>query len=190
MTRGEPDSGWTTSVSGVDEPIADYLRSEVGHRIDDDDMTVLTRSAVLELIEPRAVEAVTGVPTPRTGSRHSPRRTCSSRQSAATAARSATTSCSGILLLAELERREPGMTVTLHRAAATWAAGAGAIELAIHHALAAGDHEDAAQLVATYGVVAFQPGDLVTLERWLGAFEAEDFEAMPQLALLGTWVTG
>ena len=38
------------------------------------------------------------------------------------------------------------MTVTLHRSAATWAAGAGVIDLAIHHALAAGDREDAAQL--------------------------------------------
>ena len=30
----------------------------------------------------------------------------------------------------------------------------------------------------------------MTLERWLGAFDTEDFEAQPQLALLGTWVFG
>ena len=44
--------------------------------------------------------------------------------------------------------------------------------------------------MATHGVGAFQSGDLVTLERWLGAFDTEDFEAQPQLALLGTWVFG
>ena len=188
--RGEPDVGWTSSVSGVDEPIAAYLRSEVGHRIDDGDMIILTRSAVLELLEPRAVEAVTGRPD-------------AADRLEALAAQNLFIQAVGRdgrsfryhkllrdLLLAELERREPGMTVTLHRAAATWAAGAGAIELAIHHALAAGDREDAAQLVATHGVVAFQSGDLVTLERWLGAFDTEDFEAQPQLALLGTWVFG
>ena len=31
-------------------------------------------------------------------------------------------------------------------------------------------------LVAGHGVTAFQTGDFVTLERWLGAFEVEDFE--------------
>ena len=188
--RGEPDAGWTSAVSGVDEPIADYLRSEVGHRIDDGDMTILTRSAVLELLEPRAVAAVTGRPD-------------AADRLEALAAQNLFIQAVGRdgrsfryhkllrdFLLAELERREPGMTVTLHRAAATWAAGAGVIDLAIHHALAAGDREEAAQLVATHGVAAFQSGDLVTLERWLGAFDTEDFEAQPQLALLGTWVFG
>jgi LuxR family maltose regulon positive regulatory protein len=188
--RGEPDADWTTAVSGVDEPIADYLRSEVGHRIDDADMTILTRSAVLELLEPRAVAAVTGRPD-------------AVDRLEALAAQNLFIQAVGRdgrsfryhkllrdFLLAELERREPGMTVTLHRSAATWAAGAGAIELAIHHALAAGDREEAAQLITTQGVAAFQSGDLVTLERWLGAFDTEDFEAQPQLALLGTWVFG
>ena len=188
--RGEPEAGWTTAVSGVDEPIADYLRSEVGHRIADEDMTVLTRSAVLELLEPGAVEAVTG-------------RADAADRLEALAAQNLFIQAVGRdgrsfrfhkllrdFLLAELERREPGMTDTLHRSAATWAAGAGSIDLAIHHSLAAGDRADAAQLVATHGVAAFQAGDLVTLERWLGAFDAEDFEAMPQLALLGTWVYG
>ena len=169
--------GWTSAVSGVDEPIADYLRSEVGHRIDDGDMTILTRSAILELLEPRAVEAVTG-------------RSDAADRLEALAAQNLFIQAVGRdgrsfryhkllrdFLLAELERREPGVTVTLHRLAATWAAGAGAIELAIHHDLAAGDRADAAQLVATHGVAAFQAGDLVTLERWLGAFDTEDFEA-------------
>ena len=186
--RGEPGAGWTTAVSGVDEPIADYLRSEVGHRIDDGDMTILTRSAILELLEPRAVEAVTG-------------RADAADRLEALAAQNLFIQAVGRdgrsfryhkllrdFLLAELERREPGMTVTLHRSAATWAADTGAIELAFHHALAAGDRADAAMLVANHGVVAFQTGDFVTLERWLGAFEIEDFEALPQLALLAAWV--
>jgi LuxR family transcriptional regulator, maltose regulon positive regulatory protein len=186
--RGEPDAGWTSAVSGVDEPIADYLRSEVGHRIDDADMTILTRSAVLELLEPHAVEAVTGRPD-------------AADRLEALAAQNLFIQTVGRdgrsfryhkllrdFLLAELERREPGMTVTLHRSAARWAAGAGAIELAIHHSLAAGDRADAARLVASHGVTAFQTGDFVTLERWLGAFEVEDFEALPQLALVAAWV--
>jgi LuxR family transcriptional regulator, maltose regulon positive regulatory protein len=185
--RGEPDTGWTSAVSGVDEPIADYLRSEVGHRIDDEDMTVLTRSAVLELLEPRAVEAVTG-------------RTDAADRLETLAAQNLFIQAVGRdgrsfryhkllrdFLLAELERREPGKTIELHRAAATWAAGSGSLDLAIHHSLAAGDRTDAALLVASHGVVAFQTGDFVTLERWLGAFEVEDFEALPQLALLGAW---
>ena len=112
-------------------------------------MTILTRSAVLELLEPRAVEAVTGRPD-------------AADRLEALAAQNLFIQAVGRdgrsfryhkllrdFLLAELERREPGMTVTLHRSAATWAAGAGAIELAIHHDLAAGDRADAAQLVAT-----------------------------------------
>ena len=48
-------------VSGQDPAIADYLRSELLSSLGDEDQTFLTRSSILEVVEPAVAEAVTGM---------------------------------------------------------------------------------------------------------------------------------
>ena len=74
----------------------------------------------------------------------------------------------GDLLRHELERREPGAVRDLHlRAGPTWLAANGAVDEAIRHALAGGDDEGAARLVAEQWRAPFNRGELATVDRWL-----------------------
>ena len=79
------------------------------------------------------------------------------------------------LLRNELERREPGSSVELRRRAGHWLADVGMISEAVPHMVAAGDLDQAADLIATYGA-AFATG-----ERGIGGAltVAEWFDALP-----------
>ena len=79
------------------------------------------------------------------------------------------------LLRHELERREPGSSVELRRRAGRWLADAGMISEAVPHMVAAGDLDQAADLIAAYGP-AFATG-----ERGVGRalMVAEWFDALP-----------
>jgi LuxR family maltose regulon positive regulatory protein len=81
------------------------------------------------------------------------------------------------LLRHELERREPGSCVELHRRAGGWLADAGMISDAVPHMVAAGDLDQAADLIAAYGA-AFATGErgvgrALTVAEWFDALPAE-----------------
>src|SRR5689334_24307806 len=44
-SRGDAAEAWVHAVTGADQPIADYLRSELAHRLTAEDMEVVTRCA-------------------------------------------------------------------------------------------------------------------------------------------------
>ena len=71
------------------------------------------------------------------------------------------------MLLAELERGEPGLLPVLHRRAAAWCLGNGLPEEALEYAMAAGDVDMAADLVGKLAVPARRQGRITTLLRWL-----------------------
>ena len=185
--RGELPDSWVRSVTGADQPIADYLRSELAHRLSDDDMEVLTRCAVLDDLTPGAVAAVVG------RSDGWPRLEALAAQNLFIHAvgRDAQTYRFHKLLrdflLTELARREPDASIRGHRAAFDWYASEGNVDLAVRHALAAGDREAAGQLVATASIAATRDGEVEVVERWLASFTAEDFHALPFLTLVGFW---
>jgi LuxR family transcriptional regulator, maltose regulon positive regulatory protein len=90
------------------------------------------------------------------------------------------------LLLAELERREPGRVPELHRRAADWYEAQGLPELAVDHGQAAGDADRVARLVASLAFAAYAGGRVETVRRWFGWFEDRGLvDRYPHLAVLG-----
>jgi LuxR family transcriptional regulator, maltose regulon positive regulatory protein len=72
------------------------------------------------------------------------------------------------MLLAELQRREPGLMPELRRRAAGWCLRNGRPEEALEYSIAAGDVETAAGLVTGLAVGIYRQGRVSTVERWFG----------------------
>ena len=94
----------------------------------------------------------------------------------------------GELLRHELRRSHPDWAVTLHRRAHEWHRAEGAIPDAIEHAAAAGDFEDAAELIAGNWNDYFNRGHLETVDGWLAALPREMVDGDPRLALARAWL--
>jgi LuxR family maltose regulon positive regulatory protein len=75
------------------------------------------------------------------------------------------------MLLAELERREPGLMPVLRRGAAGWCLDNGLPEAALEYSMAAGDVDGAARLVGQLVVPAYRRGRVTTISRWFGWLE-------------------
>jgi LuxR family transcriptional regulator, maltose regulon positive regulatory protein len=91
-------------------------------------------------------------------------------------------------LLAELERREPELIAELHARAAAWYEANGLPDVAVDHAQAAGDADQVARLVATWAQPAYAGGRVETVQRWFGWFEERALvERYPLVAALGAF---
>jgi LuxR family transcriptional regulator, maltose regulon positive regulatory protein len=94
----------------------------------------------------------------------------------------------GQLLALELHRAEPGLVPELHRAASRWLREHGDVGEAIHHAAAAGDVRDAADLIADHWRSFFNHGRLATVTSWLDSLPAETVEGDRRLAAARAWL--
>jgi LuxR family maltose regulon positive regulatory protein len=92
------------------------------------------------------------------------------------------------LLRHELELREPGLAATLHRRASAWHRDEGTSPEAVHHTVAAGDLEEAGELIARHWNEFFNEGRLATVESWLDALGRESVLADPRLCVARAWV--
>jgi LuxR family transcriptional regulator, maltose regulon positive regulatory protein len=93
------------------------------------------------------------------------------------------------LLRSRLERQDPALALELTRRAAGWCEANGLPEQAVEYAMAAGDADRAARVVAAAALPAYADGRLGRLERWLGWFEANRLvDRYPAVAALGAWV--
>jgi LuxR family transcriptional regulator, maltose regulon positive regulatory protein len=72
------------------------------------------------------------------------------------------------MLLAELERTEPGLMLVLRRRAAAWCRWEGLLEEALEYSIAAGDVDSAAELVERLWLPTLWQGRVTTLQRWFG----------------------
>ena len=173
----------TGEVSGRDGYIAEYLRSELEPVLDDSDVTLLTRTSILDVVEPQLAEAVSGL----ADATERLRKLAGANLLVGETAGAETSYHYHHLLRdhleVELERREPGARPELHRRAAAWYSDAGRPELAIEHALASGDADAAAFLVEAATLRTFLLGHGDLLSRWLGAFDDAAFERRPSLAV-------
>jgi LuxR family maltose regulon positive regulatory protein len=70
------------------------------------------------------------------------------------------------MLLAELERLEPGMIAVLRRRAAAWCLANGAPEEALEYSMAAEDVDQAARLVQNLTLRTYRQGRVTTCQRW------------------------
>ncbi len=176
------------TVSGRDPYIDAYLRSEIERDLGEEDVAFLTRTAVLDTMTPPAADAITGT-------------TGAARRLHALARSNLLIQEVGgpepsyryhnLLrdhLLAELERREPGVAPAMHGRAATWYAAMGDVDRAVEHAFASGDLDAAAGLVTAAALPAFYEGRPNTLDRWLRSFGPADFERNPPLAVIAAWI--
>ena len=173
------------SFGGDDRLVSEYMESEFLARISRRQRVFLTRTAVLERLSGPLCEAVLEV-----------------AGSAATLAELARSNLLLVpldrreewyryhhlfrdMLLAELERREPGLIPVLRRRAASWCARNGQLEEALEYSMAAGDVDTAAGLVAKLVVPAHRQGRVPTVRRWLRWLEGRGgIEGHPMAAVL------
>ena len=168
--------------------IAEYLRSELLPGLADDDVTFLTRSSILDVVEPPIAEAVTGLLG------------AAARLAALGRANQLIGEVGGTggayryhnllreFLQAELERREPGLSPLLHRRAATSYADAGRRELAVEHAFLGNDIDAASSLFLALFLAELYGGNADKLDRWLRTFDDAAFQRKPPLAVAGAWI--
>jgi LuxR family maltose regulon positive regulatory protein len=181
-TRGDAAPVGTLEVSGRDGYIAEYLRSELRPVLDDRDVEVLTRTSILDVIEPGLAELVSGQPDATERLRRLSRANLLIGEVGGAAAPFRYHHLLRDHLEAELERREPGAQAGLHRRAAAWYAEDGRSALAIEHAIAGGDTDAAGRMVEATTLQTYLLGQGDRLSRWLGSFDAGVFERRPALA--------
>jgi LuxR family transcriptional regulator, maltose regulon positive regulatory protein len=91
------------------------------------------------------------------------------------------------LLRDELRRRDRETEPELHRRACKWFASAGNVDEAIQHAIAGGDPDTAATLIATHWPAYINAGRLATLTGWLEAFPPDFVRADARLCIVEAW---
>lgn len=170
-------------VSGHDGYIAEYLRSELEPIVDDDDVTLLTRTSILDALEPGLVEAISGSADAQ---RRLQRLARTNLLIGEVVGPETSYRFHHLLqdhLREELGRREPGIEPELHSRAAAWYASVGRPELAIEHTIASGDVDAAARLVEGATLRTYLLGHGDRLDRWLAGFDDPVFERQPGLAV-------
>jgi len=90
-------------------------------------------------------------------------------------------------LRARLDMEQHDLAPALHRRAAQWFAAAGSTDEAVHHALAAPDHDLAAALIARAYPAMLQRGEVATLKRWVEALPQSLRRDDPALMLAHAW---
>ena len=92
------------------------------------------------------------------------------------------------LLAHELSLARPGDVRPLHRRAYEWHLREGMVAEAISHAIAAGDYDRAAELMAASWLWFVNRGELVTLEAWARDLPPQVAESDPRLCLARAWM--
>jgi LuxR family maltose regulon positive regulatory protein len=185
LARGRRETPVAESgdVSGRESYIADYLRSELRPITDDDDVTLLTRTSILDVVEPKLAEAVSGLPDAQERLRRLAHANLLIGEVAGLPISWRYHHLLRDHLRAELEAREPGAEPVLHARAAAWYSSSGRTQLAIEHAIAVGDVDAAARLVEEAMLRTYLLGHGDLLERWLASFDDEALERRPCLAV-------
>ena len=184
LREGGPLASAAVSFGGDDRLVSEYMESEFLARISRQQRVFLTRTAVLERMSGPLCEAVLGmhesaailadlgrsnfllVPLDRRGEWYRYHHLFRD------------------MLLAELERQEPGMIPVLRSRAAGWCLANGLPEEALEYSMAAGDTDTAAGLAEKLVVPAHRQGRVPTVQRWLGWLEDRGgIEGHPMLAV-------
>jgi LuxR family transcriptional regulator, maltose regulon positive regulatory protein len=172
LREGGTSEEAAASFGGDDRFVSEYMESELLARISQQQRVFLTQTAALERMSGPLCEAVLELPG-----------------SAAALAELARSNLLLVpldrrgqwyryhhlfrdMLLAELERTEPGLIPVLRRRAAGWYLRNGLPEEALEYSIAAGDIDTAARLVEQLWLQADRHGHYTTIQRWLRWLEA------------------
>jgi LuxR family maltose regulon positive regulatory protein len=175
------------SFGGSDRFVSEYVESEFLERISRRQRAFLTQTAALERICGPLCDTVLDLPG-----------------SAATLAELARSNLLLVpldhrgewyryhhlfrdMLLAELERQEPGLILVLRRRAADWCQQKGLPEEALEYSIAAGDVGTAARLIGSVVVPTYRQGRITTIQRWFRWLDAQSAtETHPMAAVLAS----
>jgi LuxR family transcriptional regulator, maltose regulon positive regulatory protein len=182
------------TFGGANRLVSDYLEAELLSRVSPWQRLFLTRTSVLERLSEPLCEAVLEAPG-----------------SGATLAELSRSNLLLVplggqegwyryhhlfrdMLLASLDRTEPGLAQVLRRRAAGWCSRNGLGEEALEYSMAAGAVDAAASLVLQLWPPTYAQGRIATLRRWLRWLEERDgiegHPMLPVLASLMAIVTG
>jgi LuxR family maltose regulon positive regulatory protein len=187
LKEGGPLASAAVSFGGDDRLVSEYMESEILARISRRQRVFLTRTAALERMSGPLCEAVLDLPG-----------------SAVTLADLARSNVLLVpldrrgewyryhhlfrdMLLAELERLEPGVVPVLQRRAAGWCLANGLPEEALEYSMAAGDVDTAAGLVQRLAVPAQRQGRVTTILGWFRWLEDRGgIEEHPMVAVMAS----
>jgi LuxR family maltose regulon positive regulatory protein len=188
LKEGGPLGQAGVSLGGDDRLVSEYLESELLARISRRQRAFLTQTAVLERMCGPLCDAVLEqggsadvlaqlarsnlllVPLDRRGQWYRYHRLFRD------------------MLLAELERTEPGLMLVLRRRAAAWCRWEGLLEEALEYSIAAGDVDSAAELVERLWLPTLWQGRVTTLQRWFGWLDQRrGIQGHPMVAM-AAWV--
>jgi LuxR family transcriptional regulator, maltose regulon positive regulatory protein len=179
---------YIASFAGDDRHIVDYLMAEVLERQSPEVREFLLRTSIVQRLTGPLCDALSG------GS-HSARRLAELER-----ANLFLVSLDdrrrwyryhhlfGDLLAHELSLAFPDDVVPLHRRAYEWHLREGLVAEAITHAIAAGDHSQAAGLIAASWLDFVNRGELMTVEAWTRALPPEVAGSDPRLCLARAWI--
>jgi LuxR family transcriptional regulator, maltose regulon positive regulatory protein len=187
--RGRADRRpFIAAFAGDDRHIVDYLGAEVLRGQPDDVRIFMLRTSVLDRLSGPLCDAVTGTPGSAAVLRNIERanlfllpldnRRCWYRYH----------QLFGRLLLHELEQADPGLIAELNRRASAWHREAGLIPEAIYHATAAGDMDEARELIAGNWNAFFNQGRLATVTGWLDALPGNAVTSDARLCVARAWL--
>ena len=185
--RDDPRA-FVEELAGADRHIVDYLGGEVLDGLDADTRSFLLETSILDRMTGELCDAVTA------GSGGSARLEAIERANLFVVPLDGRRHwyryhhLFGELLRQELSYTRPDELPGLHRRAAGWLAADGAVDEAIEHACAAGDHLLAARLVSEQWRTAFNRGELATVDTWLDQLPETTVAADPDLCLARAWV--
>jgi LuxR family transcriptional regulator, maltose regulon positive regulatory protein len=190
LREGGPLASAAVSFGGDDRLVSEYVESEFLARISRRHRVFLTRTAVLDRMSGALCEAVLDLPG-----------------SAATLAELARSNLLLVpldrhgqwyryhrlfrdMLLAELERLEPGLIPVLGARAAQWHERHGQPAEALRYWMKAGEAAPAGRLVGALAFPAYQQGRVATAERWFGWLKDHDASAsQPAAAVLAAMIS-
>src|SRR5690349_6508316 len=187
---GSPGTA-AVSFGGDDRLVSQYMEAEFLDRVSHRNRVFLTRTAVLERMCGPLCEAVLELPG-----------------SAAALAELARSNLLLVpldrrrvwyryhhlfreMLMAELERLEPGLIPVLRRRAAQWCLRHGRPEEALEYFMAAGEADAAASLVESLSLPTYRQGRVTTLQRWFEWLDGEGaIEGHPLAAVWASILAG
>jgi LuxR family maltose regulon positive regulatory protein len=179
----------SSTISGDDRYVADYLYGESLIQQPESDQRFLRRTAVLDQLCAPLCEAVLEEP----GAQAQLRRLEASNSFLIPLDRRRNWYRYHHLfrefLLGELRRVEPDAIADLHLRAANWYEANGSPAMAVEHLSFTNERDRCAQLVTTLVLPTYQSGQMATIERWLSMLGDSAIEAYPPLAVLAGWIS-
>jgi len=177
---GSPES--LAEIRGSHAYVADYIWSEFARRLSEEDMQVLTRTAVLESIPREVADELAGPGSGERLWRLSKEHRLIARVSRARQEVRYHPLLRDFLAI-ELDRRESGAASGLHRTAAVWYGRAGQHARAVEQSIATGDTRFAAAAVTAGAPEATAE----TIDGWLDEIDATAFRQYPPVAVVAAW---